>query len=220
MRKPIQLVSIQNSSTKWRWRKTSSHQLLYTQQDHMKIYLAYAKDRRHLFTTQQCEILHSLGSKSRISPHPIGWIINTQSHFPSTIWKIWIYQSTFCTCTSTCTFSGTHDRCLKGFSFHFCIPGWHNHLQHDCTGTPIPHQTNFQKRQNAHLPIKLSKCHFFTKEIQYLGHILSTTGIRPLLSKTETINNMHPPKTAKQALLGHVGYYRKFIKDFAKMAKP
>ena len=70
--------------------------------------------------------------------------------------------------------------------------------------------------------MKLSKCHFFTKEVQYLRHILSTIGIRPLPSKTLAINNMHPPKTAKQVhtFLGLTGYYRKFIEDFAKMAKP
>ena len=70
--------------------------------------------------------------------------------------------------------------------------------------------------------MKLSKYHFFAKEIQYLGHILSTTGIKPLPSKTQAINNMHPPKPAKQVhtFLGIVRYYRKFIKDFAKTAKP
>ena len=55
----------------------------------------------------------------------------------------------------------------------------------------------FKQLWNAHLSMKLSKCHFFTKEIQYLRHILSTTGIRPLPSKTQAINNMHQPKTAK-----------------------
>ena len=70
--------------------------------------------------------------------------------------------------------------------------------------------------------MKFSKCHFFTKEIQYLGHILSNKGIQPLPSKTQAIQNMHPPKTPKQvcAFLGLVGYYRKFIKNFAKIAKP
>ena len=52
----------------------------------------------------------------------------------------------------------------------------------------------FKKIQNAHISMKLSKCHFFIKEIQYIRHILSTTGIRPLLSKTQAINNMHWPK--------------------------
>ena len=68
----------------------------------------------------------------------------------------------------------------------------------------------FEKLRNAHLLMKHSKCHFFTKEIQHLRHILSTKGIRPLPSKTQTINNMHPPKTAKKvcAFLGLVGIYR------------
>ena len=63
---------------------------------------------------------------------------------------------------------------------------------------------------------------FFSKEIQYLGHILSATGIRPLPAKTHAIQHMQPPMTPKQvrAFLGLVGYYRKFIKGFAKIAKP
>ena len=70
--------------------------------------------------------------------------------------------------------------------------------------------------------MKKSKCNFFSREIQYLGHILSATGIRPLPSKTCAIQHMTPPTTPKQvrAFLGHVGYYRKFIKGFAKVAKP
>ena len=70
--------------------------------------------------------------------------------------------------------------------------------------------------------MKLSKCHFFAKEIQYLGHILGKEGIKPVPAKTETIKVMHPPVNPKQvcAFLGLVGYYRKFIKNFAKIAKP
>ena len=80
----------------------------------------------------------------------------------------------------------------------------------------------FKKLRNAHLSMKLSKCDFFTKEIQYLGHILSTNCIRPLPSKTQAINKMHPLKTPKQVctFLGLGGYYRKFIGNFVKVAKP
>ena len=53
------------------------------------------------------------------------------------------------------------------------------------------------KLRSAHLSMKLSKCHFFTKEIQYLGHILNTKGIKPQPSKTQAIQNMHPPKVPK-----------------------
>ena len=78
--------------------------------------------------------------------------------------------------------------------------------------------------RNYHLQnlSKLSKCHFFSKEIQYLGHILSTKGICLLPLMTQAIQKMHPLTTPKQvyAFLRLVGYYREFIKDFTKIAKP
>ena len=79
----------------------------------------------------------------------------------------------------------------------------------------------YSKLKSANLSMKKSKCSFFSKEIQYLGHILSATGIRPLPAKTHAIQHMQPttPKQVR-AFLGLVGYYRKFIKGFAKIAKP
>ena len=92
--------------------------------------------------------------------------------------------------------------------------------------TPQEHLSHirmvFEKLKLANLSMKKSKCSFFSKETQYLGHILSATGIRPLPAKTHAIQHMQPPTTPKQvrAFLGLVGYYRKFIKGFAKIAKP
>ena len=88
------------------------------------------------------------------------------------------------------------------------------HLQHI--------KTVFKKLCHAKLSMKLSKCHFFAKEIQYPRHILGVEGIRPVPAKTEAIKAMHPPVNPKQvrAFLGLVGYYRKFIKNIAKIAKP
>ena len=86
----------------------------------------------------------------------------------------------------------------------------------------LSHMTKvFEKLRSAKPPMKLSKCCFFSKEIQYLGHILSIKGIHPLPSKTQAIQQMNPPTTPKQvhAFLGLVCYYRKFIKKFAKIAK-
>ena len=56
-------------------------------------------------------------------------------------------------------------------------------------------QQVFHKLHDAQLSIKLSKCHFFTKETQYLGHVLSTTGIKSLPSKMPAIKLMKPPKS-------------------------
>ena len=62
----------------------------------------------------------------------------------------------------------------------------------------------------------------FSLSQQYLGHILGMEGIRPVPAKTEAIKAMHPPVNPKQVrvFLSLVGYYRKFIKNFAKIAKP
>ena len=93
------------------------------------------------------------------------------------------------------------------------------------SSTPEEHlehiRTVFEKLCDAKLSMKLSKCHFFAKEIQYLGHILGKEGIKPVPAKTEAIRVMHPPVNPKQvcAFLGLVGYYRKFIRNFAKIAK-
>ena len=68
--------------------------------------------------------------------------------------------------------------------------------------TPQEHLSHigkvFEKLQSANLSMKKSKCNFFFEEIQYLGHILSATGIRPLPSKTHAIKHMQPPTTPKQ----------------------
>ena len=90
------------------------------------------------------------------------------------------------------------------------------------SSTPEEHlehiRTVFEKLRDAKLSMKLSKCHFLTKEIQYLGHILGKEGIKPVPAKTEAIKIMHPPVNLKQvhAFLGLVGYYR----NFTKIAKP
>ena len=48
--------------------------------------------------------------------------------------------------------------------------------------------------------MKMSKCNFYSKEIQYLGHIVSATGIQPLPSKTYAIEHMQPPTTPQTSL--------------------
>ena len=70
--------------------------------------------------------------------------------------------------------------------------------------------------------MKLSRCNLFFKEIQYLAHVLSTNGIKPLLSKTAAIKLMKSLKIVKQvrAFLDLAKYYHKLIKNFALIAKP
>ena len=67
----------------------------------------------------------------------------------------------------------------------------------------------FSRLKAAGLKLKLEKCCFFNKHIQYLGHLISAEGIQPLLEKLESIANMPAPKNPKEVkqFLGLVGYY-------------
>ena len=79
----------------------------------------------------------------------------------------------------------------------------------------------FSRLREAGLKLKLQKCSFFKKHIQYLGHLISDEGIQPLPEKLESIAKMPVPKNAKQVkqFLGLVGYYRKFVPRFADISR-
>lgn len=72
--------------------------------------------------------------------------------------------------------------------------------------------------------LKLSpeKCRFFQTSVRYLGHIVSEEGVQTDPEKIETIQSWPTPQTLKQlrSFLGFAGYYRRFIKDYSKIAKP
>ena len=78
----------------------------------------------------------------------------------------------------------------------------------------------FTRLKAAGLKLKLEKCHFFKKHIQYLGHLISADGIQPLPEKLESITKMPAPRNPKEVkqFLGLVGYYRKFIPRFADIS--
>jgi len=72
------------------------------------------------------------------------------------------------------------------------------------------------------LKINLDKCDFFKESVELLGHTVSIEGISPINKKIEIIREWLPPTniTQLQSFLGAVGYYRKFIYNFATIAKP
>ena len=72
------------------------------------------------------------------------------------------------------------------------------------------------------LVLSWEKSHFMVHEGIVLGHIISKEGIKVDQAKVEVIKNLPLPQNQKQlrGFLGHAGFYRRFIKNFAKIAKP
>jgi transposase InsO family protein len=97
----------------------------------------------------------------------------------------------------------------------------------------LVHTTNFaqhlgalravlQVHRRAGLRLQPSKCHFFKTKVEYLGHMVSRDGLQVTPNYTVVVKRWPLPRTLTElrAFLGKVGYYRRFIKDYGKIAAP
>ncbi len=80
----------------------------------------------------------------------------------------------------------------------------------------------FTRLRDANFHLRIEKCHFFCREVEYLGHHISAEGIRPLKNKLAAVAELIPPTDVKQIqqFLGLTGYYRRFVEGYAKLAAP
>jgi len=80
----------------------------------------------------------------------------------------------------------------------------------------------FARICKAGLKISPKNCYIFQKQVSFLGHVVNAEGISPEPIKIGAIKSWPIPTTVKDVgnFLGTCSYYRKFIKDFSKNARP
>lgn len=122
------------------------------------------------------------------------------------------------------TFQRVMDNVLREYLHKFCFvymddvvifsKSLHEHMVHL--------KLIFNKIKEFNLKVQLDKSEFLCKEVAFLGHVITPEGIKPNPSKIEAIQKYTLPKTVKEikAFLGLVGYYRRFIQNFAKIVAP
>ena len=76
--------------------------------------------------------------------------------------------------------------------------------------------------EETNLVLNCEKCHFMVTKGIVLRHKISRKGIEVNKAKAAIIEKLPPPTTVKgiRSFLGHVGFYKRFIKDFTKLSKP
>ena len=127
-------------------------------------------------------------------------------------------------CNAPVTFQRLMQNCLGELNLSFAMVYLDDMIVY--SETPEDHLTRLQAvfDRFAHhgLKLKPSKCHFFKEETSYLGHEISAKGMLPGQKGIEEITRMGPPMmyTGIRKFIGAVGYFRRFIKNFARIAKP
>ncbi|KAK1648050.1 hypothetical protein QYE76_065855, partial [Lolium multiflorum] len=102
-----------------------------------------------------------------------------------------------------CNAPATFQRCMSAIFHGFC-------------------ESIVERCEETNLVLNWEKCHFMVNEGIVLGHKISEKGIEVDRAKVEAIEKMPYPRDVKviHSVLGHAGFYRRFIKDFSKISKP
>ncbi|KAL5583519.1 hypothetical protein UlMin_015961 [Ulmus minor] len=79
-----------------------------------------------------------------------------------------------------------------------------------------------QTLKQHHLYAKFSKCEFWLKSVQFLGHVISKDGISVDPSKIEAVSKWPAPTnvTEIRSFLGLAGYYMRFVEGFSSLSAP
>jgi len=91
---------------------------------------------------------------------------------------------------------------------------WQEHLQH--LGVVL------SRLREVNLKLNPSKCCFVAGSVVFLGHVVNKEGTKPDPGKVEAVRGFPEPTlvTNVRSFLGLIGYYRKYVKAYSKLAGP
>lgn len=80
----------------------------------------------------------------------------------------------------------------------------------------------FDRLRHFNLKLQPDKCEFLRKEVSYLGHTITDQGVKPNPDKIKAVQEFPQPKCPRdiKSFMGLVSYYRRFIPNLSKIAKP
>lgn len=80
----------------------------------------------------------------------------------------------------------------------------------------------FERLEEAGFTINLEKCRFFPQQLKYLGHVVEDGSMYPDIEKVQVLQQIQKPTNIKEvrSLLGMLGYYQQYIKEFSEIMSP
>ena len=127
-------------------------------------------------------------------------------------------------CNAPATFQHLMQNCLGELSLTYALIYLDDVIVYSKTEEEhlVRLRTVLEQFMQHSLKLKPSKCNFFRTEISYLGHKVSAAGMEPGTDGLKGITEIAPPATYTQVqkFLGTTGYFRCFIKGYARSANP
>ena len=127
-------------------------------------------------------------------------------------------------CNAPATFERLMDRVLCGMCWSRCLVYLDDVISF---GKSVPEalvrlEEVLARLSDFGLQLKAKKCTFMQTEVGFLGHIVGRTGLACDPEKLSAVQNWHEPNRVKavRQFVGFVGYYRRFVKNFAEIADP
>ena len=137
-------------------------------------------------------------------------------------YEYWVMP--FGLCNAPSTFQAAMNSLLSPFLRKFASVFFDDILIYSATFNDHLHHLEcvFNSLLQAHYYLKQSKCLIGQRQLDYLGHIISGSGVRPNPTKIQAIVEWATPRSPKdlRAFLGLTGFYRKFVQGYAAIAAP